>query len=39
MEIQISKMRRIKVKKKLIPEGKEEIITNPKNKTKIEDGK
>jgi len=39
MEIQISKMRRIKVKKKLIPEGKEETQTNLKNKTKIRDDK
>ena len=39
MEIQISKMKKKRGKKKSMSEGKEEILTNPKNKTKIEDGK
>jgi len=39
MEIQINKMRRKKGKKKLMSEGKEEIQTNPKNKTRIREDK
>lgn len=39
MEIQISKMRRKKAKKNLKSEGKEQIQTNPKNRTRIKDDK
>ena len=39
MEIQISKMKKKKGKKKSMSEGKEEIQTNPKNKTRIKEDK
>jgi len=39
MEIQINKMRRKKGKKKWMSEGKEEILTNLKNKTRIKEDK
>ena len=39
MEIQISKMRRKEAKKNSKSEGKEQIQTNPKNRTRIKDDK
>lgn len=39
MEILINKMKRKKGKKKLMSEGKEEILINHKNKTKIREDK